>query len=246
MSNRECKWVRTRLPLWVGDGALNRDNGSNNGGDLGLDDCRQVEQHLTVCNCCCGYRLALERAFGALTAASTLTPVNPYAPSLWPILKDRIADQGVITACRRLRVISSSADWLRRKLVTRNRKQPQVGSVLVYGTVASFLIILATLSFARRQWLDAQLIITRNASPSVYVTAPTDLIDDLLLKSSDLNTELPANHLAEVGPVRLPDASAGLEPGVASRKSSIPDRLGYDLDHGTLVAPDPRESKPIY
>ena len=235
MRNRECKWTRARLPLWVGDGGPGTSERNGEGRDLAGEDCCQIERHLGVCTRCREHRIALERAFGLLTAASTLTPVDPHVPSLWPILEHRIADQNAIAATRPI------LGW-----TFRDRKPARLGSILVYGTAASLLVMLVTLTIARSQWLDAQSMITGNSSPVAFTATPTDSIDEISSKTSDPDDdgELPANHLAEADPVRLPEAGPGT--GVLPPKSPTHGRLGYDLDRGTLVAPDTRESKPIY
>jgi len=248
MGNRECKWVRARLPLWVGDGCPDAIEGNGKGRDLVAEDCREIERHLAVCTCCRGHHFALEQAFGALTAASTLTPVDPHVPSLWPILEHRIAEQDAIATSRQSQAIFGLADRLTRTWTVRDRKQPRLGSIMVYGSVASLLVTLVTLAIARRHWVDAESMIAGNTSPLAYMDAPTNSVDETSSKPSDPDDdgELPGNHLAEADPVRLPEASTGTGPGVSPPKSAIQSRLGYDLDHGTLVAPDTRESKPIY
>ena len=245
MSNRECRWVRARLPLWVGDGGPDASERNGEGGDLVAEDRREIERHLAGCTCCRGHQIALERAFGALMAASALAPVDPHVASLWPILEHRIADQDAIATPRRSQTVSGLADRLARTWTIRDRKRPRLGSILVYGAVASFLVTLVTLTIARRQWLDAQSMIAGNTSPLAHMAAPPTPVDEASSKTSDPDDKVLANHLAEADPVRLPEASGpGL--GVPPPKPAIHTRLGYDLDHGTLVAPDTRESKPIY
>ena len=248
MSNRECKWVRARLPLWIGDGGPDAIEGNGKGRDLVAEDCREIERHLAVCTCCRGHQFALEQAFGALTAASTLTPVDPHVPSLWPTLERRIAAQDAIATTRQSPAIFGLADRLTRTFTVRDRKQPRLGPILVYGSVASLLVTLVTLAIARRQCADAESMIAGNTSPFAYMDAPANSVDEISSNPSDPDDdgELPGNHLAEADPVRLPEASAATGPGIPPPKSAIQSRLGYDLDHGTLVAPDTRESKPIY
>ena len=94
MGNRECEWIGARLPLWV-------DNGDRNGsaeahgerGDLTAKERREIEQHLVDCARCRSHRVALEQALGALAVAASHLPVLSDAPSLWPLLEQRIASR---------------------------------------------------------------------------------------------------------------------------------------------------------
>jgi hypothetical protein len=245
MGNRKCRWVHARLPLSVGDRGLETSERSGKGGDLVAEDHDEIERHLAGCTCCRGHQIALQQAFGALMAASALPSVDPHVPSLWPILERRIADQDAIATSRQAPTISSLADRLARTWTIRDCKRPRLGSVLLYGAAASLLVTLITLSIARRQWLNAQSIIAGNTSPLAQITAPIYVVDEASSRTSPSNDDgdVPVNHLADADPVRLPEApGAGLGP----LKPAIHTRLGYDLEHGTQVSPDTRESKPIY
>ena len=108
------------------------------------------------------------------------------------------------------------------------------------------MVTSVTFAIARRQWLDAQSRIAGNS----FATRAGCCAGERTRRDFIENTpppmttaKPPVNHLAEADPVRLPEASA---PGILPSKPAIHGRLGYDLDHGTLVAPDTRESKPIY
>ena len=245
MSNRNCRWVRARLSLWVGDRGPDASERNGEGGDLVAEDRCEIERHLAGCTRCRGHQIALQQALGALMAASALPPFDPYVPSLWPILERHIAVQDAIATSRRAQRISGLADGLARTWTMRDRKRPRLGSILLYGAVTSLLIPLVTLTFARQQWLDAESTIAGNSSPLTHIPAPTYPVDEASSKTSDSdnNGDVLANNLAEADPVRLPEAS-GL--GVPSPKPGIHNRRGYDLDHGTPVAPETRESRPIY
>ena len=93
MGNRECEWVRARLPLWVGRGVDNEQSEvSGDGADLSAKDSRVIAQHLAECAACRQHRWDLEQALGALAVAAAHLPVIPEAPSLWPELERRIAN----------------------------------------------------------------------------------------------------------------------------------------------------------
>ena len=77
MGNRDCGWVRARLPLWVdnGDGNGQTDGtdqieANSEGGDLSTKDRREIERHLADCTSCRHYRTALQQALGALAVAA--------------------------------------------------------------------------------------------------------------------------------------------------------------------------------
>jgi hypothetical protein len=89
MANPTCEWVRTRLPLRVGDGRDPARPGDE-GGDLSAEDCRSLDRHLGCCPSCRRHQVALERALGALAGAAAVLPVPPQAPSLWPALEQQI------------------------------------------------------------------------------------------------------------------------------------------------------------
>lgn len=92
MANRECEWVDARLPLWVGYGDCGGPAESDGErGDLSPSERRQIERHLVDCALCRHHRIALEQALGALAVAATDLPVLSEAPSLWPLLEQRIA-----------------------------------------------------------------------------------------------------------------------------------------------------------
>ncbi len=77
MGNEHCRRVRDRLPLLAG-------------GDLGVEDRREVERHLIVCLGCRGRRRSFAGALLALHAAASEPPVRPKSPSLWPALSLQI------------------------------------------------------------------------------------------------------------------------------------------------------------
>ena len=245
MSNRKCRWVRARLPLWVGDGGSDMSAKNSGGWDLVAEDRCEIERHLADCASCRGRQNALQQAVSTLAAASTLAPVDPYVTSLWPTLERRIQDQDAIAASQRAQKVSGLVGWMQHAWAVRDRTRPRLGSILLYGAAASFVVTSVTFAIARRQWLDAQSRIVGNSSPLARVAAPASALDETSsrISAADDDGEASVNHLAEADPVRLPEASA---PGILPSKPAIHGRLGYDLDHGTLVTPDTRESKPIY
>ena len=111
MGNRACDWVRARLPLWVGD-EFNEDPtaGSSDDGDLPAMDRREIGRHLEVCASCRQHWTTLDQAFGAIFATASQRPVEPKAPSIWPLVEEQIANREANVAAPRLRSIRRSVD----------------------------------------------------------------------------------------------------------------------------------------
>jgi hypothetical protein len=243
MSNRACRWVRARLPLWIGDRIVDVFDKNDDAGELLSEDRCEIERHLARCSYCRRHQIALERAFGALMAASAVPPVTPHAPSLWPILERLIADKNAIAALRREQRFSVLSAPLARSRTIRERKQSRLGSIAMYGATAALLVTLVNFAVARRRWCDAQLMIGQNTAPLPHFATPTDPLGETSSIRSDADDESRASHLAEFDSIRIPEAPA---PSAPSAKSASQTRLGFDLDHATPAMPDSRESKPIY
>jgi anti-sigma factor RsiW len=75
--DRQCQWVRHRLPLLIG-------------GELKVDERRRVERHLIGCLDCRGSRESSSTAFSALRSMAEVSPARADAPSLWPALSAQI------------------------------------------------------------------------------------------------------------------------------------------------------------
>ncbi len=273
VDNRDCEWVRARLPLLVGDGAADGPDADGQGGDLAPGDGFEIERHLACCASCCQQRVALERAMTALVAAAEFMPVETDVPSLWPALERRIAKLEKRQASGWLRALRGLADrwvpigtvldserplrlaWMRDAVVEsiHRRKQwalsPERRSALLIQSsiAAAALVVLIALPVVRRQWVDAQSTIAGNAAPlpdPVVVSAPDDNPPPLADPGDD--GEPPARQLAEVDPARMPEIS-GLGPdGAALPRQGPQTRFGFDLERGISQAPDGRESKPVY
>ena len=65
MGNRECGWVRARLPLWVDPEVASAQSPViGEGRDLSAKDSAAIVQHLAECAICRQQHLGLERALG--------------------------------------------------------------------------------------------------------------------------------------------------------------------------------------
>lgn len=246
MNKRECRWVRSLLPLWVGDSGPEQCMANSGEGDLSTPDRSRVERHLMDCRSCRSEQIALGRAFSALLAARAEPPVDRAAPSLWPILEQRINDQDSSVPPKRSRPAFGLPDRLSDLSTALDRARLGAGPFLVYAAAASLLVSLVMGTIARRQRIDAQSTIDGNTTPLAQSLPPASSTD-APPRLSDLedDTENSANQLAEVDPALLPETSTS---GVGSlpSKPAVPTRFGHDLDHNTPGSSDSRESKPIY
>jgi anti-sigma factor RsiW len=86
MSFPSCEWVHRRLPLLVGDS----DGLTDEGSDLDAPDRDRIERHLAECAPCRERRTELEQTIAILGLAAEQMAVGPGAPSLWPMLEQRI------------------------------------------------------------------------------------------------------------------------------------------------------------
>ena len=122
--NRDCDWVRARLPLWVGDGGGNQIEGLHEEGDLAETDRREIELHIGACTSCRLYRGSLERALAALLAAAADVSLEPAASSLWPALQHRIASHDIYVVSPWRRAARCIADQWARARTMLDREQP--------------------------------------------------------------------------------------------------------------------------
>jgi len=274
MVNRTCEWVRARLPLLVGDRDDDHTGGDRDGGDLAALDRREIERHVRDCPSCRQHQAALENALGALAAAAAQMPVETEAPSLWPMLEYRIAHHDPRTPPRWLRATWGLAgrwgrasvilheeraihlawmrDTLREALAGREAKGPESTRkprlVLGSSLVAAILVALIGFPVLHRQWVEAQSTIVANAAPLADQVVPPQPIDEPSpgLASLDDDGEGPAGHLAETDQARASETPVSGPDGTLTPRPAPHIRFGYDLEHGTPMPPDTRESKPVY
>jgi hypothetical protein len=83
--DRQCRWVRHRLPLLAG-------------GELGIEERRRVERHLIGCPGCRDHRDASSDALSALRSFAEESPAGTDAPSLWPALALQIRQSRHVAA----------------------------------------------------------------------------------------------------------------------------------------------------
>jgi hypothetical protein len=275
IGNRECEWVRARLPLWVADavGDEQSEPGAE-GRDLSVKDSDAIMQHVAECATCRQHRLDLEQALGALAVAAAHLPLLQHAPSLWPELERRIVNphasngDGGSGPQAMNRVVRSRRPWSEldgdrpiRRAWTRDtlgelfgsrhlqgfRSQRTMDLILALSTAATILIGLIQFQILRRQWADAEATITANRAPlgKLVVSLTTSEEPPLEMVDRDKN-QVPASQLAEAEPTRPAESPAAAVETVPIPKSSPATRFGFDLDHGTPMPPDSREAKPVY
>ncbi len=240
MSNSTCDWVRAHLPLWVGDCDV-RSEPTGEEGDLIAADCVTIERHLEDCNSCQRYRAALDQAMGALAIAAAHLPVDTQAPSIWPALELRIADQNDRKSAHWVWTSSHFADpWNRRNLAL----------ALSIGLAASLLVAVIGYPILNRQWLDAQSTIDANTAPLAdHTVSPLPPDEELVANPEpDETVDSGASQVAQIEPARAPDGPvAGMDATTTPKQPQQQQRrFGYDLEHGTPMPPDSRELKPVY
>jgi hypothetical protein len=273
MGNRECVWVRARLPLWVDVGNGNGQNeGDLEGGDLTANDRRQIERHLVDCASCRHYRTSLEHVLGALEVAAAHLPVLPEAPSLWPMLERRIANCDTNASSRWPRAVRALAarsvrswedldgerplqqawtrDTIRQALTGQRRQKPESKwkpGLVVRFSVAVVIIALIGIPVLRRQWKGAKSTIIANSAPLADPIIPPTAADEPLGETWDRDSnDVPTNQLADAELSRTPESPASGLDAAAAPKSSPHTRFGFDLEHGISMPPDAREAKPVY
>jgi hypothetical protein len=275
MGNRECEWIRPRLPLWVDNGAgSGRSAATGEGGDLSARECRHIERHLASCATCRQYRSSLDQALGALAITATQLPFSDEAPSLWPMLERRIAGRNLRAPSRWQTVASRSVDrsgrpwgdlddertlrqaWthdtIREVLAARNRQKPEWGrlSGLVFksSVAAALLLALVESLVVNRQAQSARSTIAVNSAPLTdLIVAPAVALETPPEISDRDNGDSPVNQVAEIDSPRPAETSgSGLEAAAAAPKSPPHTRFGFDLEHGTPMPADSRDAKPVY
>jgi hypothetical protein len=195
LANRECDWVRARLPLWADRGCLDaqtendRSDTIGEGRDLSGHDSRVIALHLAGCEACRGHRLNLETALAALAIAAAELPAAPEAPSLWPELSRRLADAGL--ANRRLKAADhkrspprpwSALDgegtltraWNRdtigelfgsRPARRQSRLRRATGLIARLSVAAAILVVVSQLQIVNERTKDAEATIKSNQTP---------------------------------------------------------------------------------
>jgi len=123
MGNPACEWVRVRLPLWVGvnDDPIERNAERD---DLSPEDCQSIEEHLGACPSCRQHQADLERAYHALASAAGTLLVAPDAPSLWPLLAERMKAHDARTRPPWIRAVNRVTDRGLRALTDLDGERP--------------------------------------------------------------------------------------------------------------------------
>ena len=274
MIHRECEWVRARLPLWVGDSSGEQSDGRYEGCDLAANERCKIERHMDLCASCRLYQCSLTEALAALWAAADQMPLEKSPPSLWPAIARRIASEDAPKVSRWRQAAGCVADWcIQAQMILDREPSFRIGwkgdassaaSTIPKGRGARFeakrgfalrdglMTLLAAATWIGvlvigREWADAQATTVANAAPwpnkmfqHQFVTNPLMSLNwTWMWKTRQVNSLRTLWRCA-------PEASGfGLD-GTSPAKSSSQIRPGSDFDHGTPMAPDARDSKPVY
>lgn len=273
MAKFECEWIGARLPLWVDNGECNMASDlRGERGDLTAEERQEISQHLAGCAECSGHRIALEQALGMLAIAANQFPVVSGAPSLWPLLEQRIANHKGPGRENRPLLPGSSSDRLTgpwadldgtrplRRAWTRDtisellsdgkHRNAQSGRFLSLfsraGLAATVLVMVTVVFLTHRQWTRAQSTILANTIPLADpVPVPTVTKESLPEIIDRDRNDVPANELADAqlpGPAETNPSAVEALPPKPSSRT----RFGFDLEHGIPMPPDTRDTKPVY
>ena len=274
MIHRECEWVRARLPLWVGDSSGEQSDGRYEGCDLAANERCKIERHMDLCASCRLYQCSLTEALAAPWAAADQMPLEKSPPSLWPAIARRIASEDAPKVSRWRQAAGCVADWcIQAQMILDREPSFRIGwkgdassaaSTIPKGRGARFeakrgfalryglMTLLAAATWIGvlvigREWADAQATTVANAAPLAKQDVPAPIRDEPShVTELDMDVEDSPGELAENALARAPEASGfGLD-GTSPAKSSSQIRPGSDFDHGTPMAPDARDSKPVY
>jgi hypothetical protein len=230
MRNRECGWVRARLPLWTDQGVATAQSPVvGEGRDVSATDSAAIMQHLAACAICRQQHLELERAMGALAVAAAHLPVVPEAPSLWPEIERRIAnlypsdrargphtrDGGDVGALRpwseldgdrpirRAWIRDTIGELLESRHFHGSKSKRTTDLILRLSVAATIMIGLIQFQILRQRCADAEATITANIAPLGEPAVPLATTQKLAWEIPDRNqNEVPANQLAEADPPR--------------------------------------------
>ncbi len=275
MANRNCEWVRLRLPLYehAADESVSP-RGSHDGGELGARARHRIERHVACCATCHEYRRSLGEALDVLAAAAAQTPVDIHPPSLWPSLESRIASRVNVMGDSPLVSSLSARPWNNlddlRPLnhawahdsfselslagsQPRKRSRSRIPALILTSGVAAALVAVMTFSVLDRQWKGARTTILTNRAPlpePAVLLSPVDTETESSAPIVDRSSaETAANQLAEAElprPVEVSPPGASEPAAAAASKGTPRGRFGFDLDHGTPMPPDSRDAKPVY
>ena len=216
----ECRWVRARLPLWVGDADFDQTATNNKAGDLSAQDYQRIERHIAICPSCYKQQIALKKAFSAILTASVEPPLNGTESSLWPGLEQRINRQITSLASSKVRSACGWNNWLTHFLIALNNPQPRLRSFVVSSVVASLLLLLISGIITRWQSTNAKSTVHEDSAPLVQAVTPL-ITADIPTKLADISDgeENSENHLAEAELAPTSETSAS-RAGIVAPKSA--------------------------
>ncbi|MEO6808312.1 MAG: zf-HC2 domain-containing protein [Isosphaeraceae bacterium] len=191
-----CARVRSRLPLLVG-------------GELVGPERRLAERHLLGCDRCRRKLADLRRSQGVLRAAAGHDPIEPEAPSLWPVLARQIRES-------------------RRPTLGWNRVEPRTMVRVAVSLAACLALAVGALIFRPA---------TRELSRYKITVTPKQVAIDRLPDPPKHVTQRPrrpkfhqVTYRREIGPVRQPATpSKAARPQPNYARGPSPDAQGRPL-----------------
>jgi hypothetical protein len=222
-----CDWVRDRLPLLAAEDDLAP-------GDAG-EARRAVEVHLARCEPCRIRRDGFARVMDALSAAAAESPVDPHAPSLWPVLQARIAaEAGASRGSRNLAVGAS-------RLLS--------GPVGVLAAAASLALCVGLpLAERFREESNARVLAASTPLPPAVPAFPLVVAAPRPEPAPAPTAEAPDPAdlaLLDAPPLLDPEGRAIDAPRLTPPPATSP-AVRFDLDRGIPMPPDARIDRPTY
>jgi hypothetical protein len=120
--------------------------------------------------------------------------------------------------------------------------------VVGVGLAASIVAVLVMVPLAWRQQSDARATIRANAVPVERFVVPMVQVEDKTpaVDHLDLEKDRDSTALARLEPTKPPADPPSSADATAEGKSAPSTRFDHDLELGTPMPPDGRDSKPIY
>jgi hypothetical protein len=142
-------------------------------------------------------------------------------------------------------------DSLREALAGRKRRLTEFCGthrvVLGSSLTAAVLGLLVGLQPLHRQAAERTATLPNDTPPPTEQVHPPVQLETKAV-TSDLKDKrrISPRELAQAEPIPTPEAPAAGGDGPPRHKTTVPTRYGFDLEQGTLMPPDSRDSRQVY